>query len=226
MLIGRNSIPEVTKDIKEIKLILFEYIVTSQTNLRPLSIMELYTDTYYIQRIQKGDTACFACLLDKYSRPVHSLILKVVQNREDAEELAQDVFMKVFRNLGKFKGESSFSTWIYRIAYNTAISATRKKKYEFLAVEETQLTNISEEEVELAMGRCSSSGQIERLEKALLLLPPDERAIILLFHIEQKTIEDITTITGLSYSNVKTRLHRIRKKLFVLLNEKEREEYE
>ena len=61
--------------------------------------MELYTDTYYIQRIQAGDTACFACLLDKYSRPVHSLILKVVRNREDAEELAQDVFMKVFKHL-------------------------------------------------------------------------------------------------------------------------------
>ncbi len=66
--------------------------------------MELYTDTYYIQRIQAGDTACFACLLDKYSRPVHSLILKVVRNREDAEELAQDVFMKVFKHLSlKFK---------------------------------------------------------------------------------------------------------------------------
>ena len=67
--------------------------------------MELYTDTYYIQRIQAGDTTCFACLLDKYSRPVHSLILKVVRNREDAEELAQDVFMKVFKNLSSFKGE-------------------------------------------------------------------------------------------------------------------------
>ena len=64
--------------------------------------MELYTDTYYIQRIQAGDTACFACLLDKYSRPVHSLILKVVRNREDAEELAQDVFMKVFKHLSSF----------------------------------------------------------------------------------------------------------------------------
>ena len=69
--------------------------------------MELYTDTYYIQRIQAGDTACFACLLDKYSRPVHSLILKVVRNREDAEELAQDVFMKVFKHLSSFKGECS-----------------------------------------------------------------------------------------------------------------------
>ena len=105
--------------------------------------MELYTDTYYIQRIQAGDTACFACLLDKYSRPVHSLILKVVRNREDAEELAQDVFMKVFKNISSFKEECSFSTWIYRIAYNTAVSETRKKKHEFLAIEESEIGRAS-----------------------------------------------------------------------------------
>lgn len=205
---------------------MFQQAVTFEKTLRPLSIMELYTDTYYIQRIQKGDTACFACLLDKYSRPVHSLILKVVQNREDAEELAQDVFMKVFRNLDKFKGDSSFSTWVYRIAYNTAISATRKKKYEFLALEETWIQHVSEEEVAELMGRAGSSEQINRLEKALLQLSPEERALILLFYMEQKTVEEIMKITDLSLSNVKTRLHRTRKKLFVLLKEMERTAYE
>ena len=114
-------------------------VVTYLPGLRPLSTMELYTDTYYIQRIQAGDVACFVCLLDKYSRPINSLILKVVQNQEEAEELAQDTFMKVFKNLASFKGDCSFSTWIYRIAYNTAISSVRKKRYEFLAIEETTL---------------------------------------------------------------------------------------
>lgn len=179
--------------------------------------MELYTDTYYIQRIQAGDAASFACLLDKYSRPVHSLILKVVRNREDAEELAQDVFMKVFKNLSSFKGDCSFSTWIYRIAYNTAISATRKKKHEFLAIEETVISNVSEEEVAEALGRTDSSSQVERLDAALALLPPDERAIILLFYMKEKTIEEVAAITGLTSSNVKVKLHRIRKKLFVVL---------
>ena len=120
-------------------------VVTYLPGLRPLSTMELYTDIYYIQRIQAGDVACFACLLDKYSRPIHSLILKVVRSQEEAEELAQDTFMKVFKNLASFKGDCSFSTWIYRIAYNTAISSVRKKRYEFLAIEETTLENVSEE---------------------------------------------------------------------------------
>ncbi|MEQ3188728.1 RNA polymerase sigma factor, partial [Parabacteroides distasonis] len=70
--------------------------------------MELYTDTYYIQRIQAGDVACFACLLDKYSRPIHSLILKVVRSQEEAEELAQDTFMKVFKNGSPDKSGGKF----------------------------------------------------------------------------------------------------------------------
>lgn len=180
--------------------------------------MELYTDTYYIERIQAGDTASFACLLDKYSRPVHSLILKVVRNREDAEELAQDVFVKVYRNLSSFKGDSSFSTWIYRIAYNTAISETRKKKQEFLAIEESVINNVSEEVVAEALGRTDTSVQLNKLDTALTQLPPDERGIILLFYMKEKTIDDIAEITGLSTSNVKVKLHRIRKKLFVILN--------
>lgn len=179
--------------------------------------MELYTDTYYIERIQAGDTACFACLLDKYSHQVHSLILRVVRNREDAEELAQDVFVKVYRNLSSFKGDSSFSTWIYRIAYNTAVSETRKKKYEYLAIEDSVINNVSEEEVANALGQNDTSVQMDKLDAALAQLPPDERGIILLSYMKEKTIDDMADITGLSSSNIKVKLHRIRKKLFVLL---------
>ena len=183
-------------------------VVTYLPGLRPLSTMELYTDTYYIQRIQAGDVACFACLLDKYSRPINSLILK----------LAQDTFMKVFKNLASFKGDCSFSTWIYRIAYNTAISSVRKKRYEFLAIEETTLENVSEEEITNLFGQTESTEQVQRLEVALEQLLPDERALILLFYWKEKTIEELVSITGLTASNIKVKLHRIRKKLFVLLN--------
>lgn len=179
--------------------------------------MELYSDTYYIKRIVAGDTGCFACLLDKYSRPVHSLILKMVGNKEDAEELAQDVFMKVFRNLPSFKGDCSFSTWIYRIAYNTAISELRKKKQEFVAIEESQINNVSAEDVSEILEHTSVSEQLDKLEIALAQLSPDERALILLFYHKEKTIEELTVITGLSASNAKVKLHRIRKKLFVLI---------
>lgn len=183
--------------------------------------MELYTDTYYIQRVLSGDTSCFACLLDKYSNQVHALIYRVVHNREDAEELTQDVFVKVFQSLKSFKGDCSFSTWIYRIAYNTAVSYTRKTKYEYLAIEEEQLSNVSEDEVNESLGLLRNNEQIERLEKALGKIPADERALILLFYMQEKSMDEISVISGLTLSNVKTRMHRVRKKLFVLLKEME-----
>ena len=164
--------------------------------------MELYSDTYYISRIQAGDTRCFACLLDRYSRPVHALICKIVHNREDAEELAQDVFVKAFENLSRFKGDCSFSTWLYRIAYNAAISAMRKTKHEWLAIDEH-------------LNQVDNSERVRLLEQALALLPPEERAVILLFYWQGKSVEEIAQISGLSEANVKIRLFRIRKKLYV-----------
>ncbi|WP_085537519.1 RNA polymerase sigma factor [Massilibacteroides vaginae] len=186
--------------------------------------MELYTDIYYIKRIQSGDTASFACLLDRYSRPVYSLIARIVSNREDAEELAQDVFLKAFKNLSGFKGDSSFSTWLYRIAYNTAISATRKKKQEFLAIEDGQLDNTTGEDLEIVYGSAQNEEQIKQLEAALELLSPEERALILLFYMEDKTIDEIREISGLTAVNVKTKLHRIRKKLYIILTEMKKNE--
>lgn len=185
--------------------------------------MESYSDTYYIQKTLDGETDSFAPLLTRYGPQVHALILRVVGNREDAEELAQDTFLKAFRHLPAFKGTCSFSTWIYRIAYNTAISHTRKKKTEVLAIEETLLDNVSEEQVTEALGHTDSSEQVRRLETALTLLPADERAIILLFYMKEKTVNDLVEITGLTASNLKTKLHRIRKKLFVLIKSMEEE---
>lgn len=185
--------------------------------------MESYGDTYYIKQTLEGKIESFAPLVNKYGPQIHALILRIVGNREDAEELSQDTFMKAFRHLDSFKGNCSFSTWMYRIAYNTAISHTRKKKQEFLAIEETVLSNISEEEVSAALGATGSSQQVQWLEASIRLLPSDERAIILLFYMKKKTIDELTHITGLTASNLKTKLHRIRKKLFVLIKSMEEE---
>lgn len=174
--------------------------------------MEGLSDTYYINRILAGDTSCFACLLDKYSQPLFALIFRIVQNREDAEELTEDVFIKAFRQLESFRGEGNFANWLYRIAYNMAISAVRKKKIEYLSIEDSQLTNVSEEEVQEALGSYGTAQQLEWLD----------RALIQLFYMEEKSLEDLTGITGLSLSNLKVKLHRIRKKLYVLLTEEEK----
>jgi len=175
------------------------------------------TDAYYIEKIQAGETECFSILLDRYSRSVFSLIVKIAGNREDAEELTQDVFLKVFRSLSSFQGNSLFSTWLYRIAYNVAISATRKKKEEWLAIEESMIDNVSESETSGEIEQLEKEEQLSRLERAIEQLLPDERALVLLFYMQEKQVDEIVAITGLSTSNVKTKLHRIRKKMWLLM---------
>jgi len=175
------------------------------------------TDAYYIEKIQAGETECFAVLLDRYGQSVFSLIVKIAGNREDAEELTQDVFLKAFRSLSSFQGNSLFSTWLYRIAYNVAVSATRKKKYEWLAIEDSMLENVSVDEISDEIEQLEKEEQLSRLEQAVEQLLPDERALISLFYLQGKKVEKIVTITGLSTSNVKTKLHRVRKKMLLLM---------
>jgi len=177
--------------------------------------MKIQTDAYYIAKIQGGDTESFAVLLERYSQPVFSLIVKIVGNREDAEELTQDVFLKVFRSLPSFQGNSQFSTWLYRIAYNVAISATRKQRREWMAIDESMIENIAENEINDELEQLEKEERLCKLEQAVEQLSPDERALVSLFYMQEKSVDEIVTITGLNNSNVKTKLHRIRKKIYL-----------
>ena len=193
--------------------------VTEIFNLRPIGDMRQQEDIY-IKRIQNGETELFASLIERYSEPVFLLIHRIISNREDAEELTQDVFLKIYRTLDTFKGESLFSTWLYRIAYNTAISATRKKKQDFLYVEEQTIENIPDEEIEHYFENEIDHSRLLALDEALKRLSPEERGIISLFYMEEKTIEEIASVTGLTIANVKVKLHRLRKRLYGMLEEK------
>jgi RNA polymerase sigma-70 factor (ECF subfamily) len=159
-----------------------------------------------IDRTLRGDHAAFAALVNAHKDRVYTLVLRIVRRREHAEELAQDVFLKAFKQLSSFKHKAKFSTWLYRIAYNTAISATRKKTLPEYRITETILP-VPEEVDE------TTEQQLQALYTAVGQLPPAEAALITLFYIEDKSVEEIGDIMGLSLSNVKVRLHRTRHKL-------------
>lgn len=180
--------------------------------------MEQKNETYYIAQVLDGKTEYFSVFLDRYSRPLYALIVQIVGCPEDAEELLQDVFLKAFRNLSGYKGECLFSTWLYRIAYNTAISATRKKKQEFLYIEENLINNVPDEKAEAAVALEGDEEQIERLGKAIDRLDGEEKALITLFYYEGKSVEEIGEVMKISAGNVKVRLHRTRKKIYILMN--------
>ena len=163
-----------------------------------------------IERIQKGENELFGLLLVNYSNQIFGLIVRMVGNREDAEELTQDVFLKVFRALPDYRGESSFSTWLYRIAYNCAVSKIRKKRQRFYlggTLWKRLAGEVPEEEF------TPQEDQLVSLEQALRRLPPEEALMILMFYWEKKSVQELAKITGLSAGNVKVRLHRIREKL-------------
>ena len=188
--------------------------------------MERLSDNYYVEKIRDGEIACFAPLLERYSKQVFSLVVRIVGNKEDAEELAQDVFVKAYSSLSSFRGECSFSTWIYRIAYNIAISATRKKSKDFVPVDENFVTSIVDEDDEMTFENSDfDSMRFVYLSHAMDKLMPDERAMITLFYKEGKLISEIAVITGLTETNVKTKIFRIRKKLFVLIKTMEKNSY-
>jgi RNA polymerase sigma-70 factor (ECF subfamily) len=177
-------------------------------------------ESHIIAQIVAGKTEEFSYFLDAYGQQVFALIVRMVSSPEYAEELTQDTFMKAFQHLSSFSNDSMFSTWIYRIAYNTALSALRKKKEEVLVIDDKQWERVSETEIDEALDD-ESEERIARLQAALEKLAPEERAIITLFYEEEKSIEEIAHILNQSVSNIKVKLHRIRKKLYILMSKEE-----
>ncbi len=169
-----------------------------------------------IERIQKGDTNAFSFLVTKYQDVVFSIALKVLRNREDAEEMAQETFIKAYRSLSSFQGKSKFSTWLFSIAYNTCITSVRKKKFPTTSIDQVQIEESDEEWDSFGM---SSEERSRMLETAMKQLPEDDYMLVVLFYYEEQSVEEISRIVGMSESNVKVKLFRARKKLYTIMNE-------
>jgi RNA polymerase sigma-70 factor (ECF subfamily) len=181
--------------------------------------MKFQEDSHYIERVINGDVSAYSSLVEKHKNLVFSIALKILNNREDAEEIAQDTFLKAYSSLKSFEKKSKFSTWLYRIAYNSAISKKRKKKMEVVEIDEHIMFNYSTDEISSSVHHLQESEQIQLIDKALQTIPEDDNLLITLFYKSEHSIEDISYITGLTQSNVKVKLHRIRKKLYESIQE-------
>lgn len=177
-------------------------------------------ESYIITRILAGKTEEYAYFLDTYGQPFFSLIVRMVNSEEDAEELTQDTLMKAFEHLSSFNEKSSFSTWIYRIAYNTALSFLRKKNVEQTVIDDNQWNRISDTQIDDALNN-ESEEQIEKLQQALTKLTAEERALVTLFYEEEHSIQELAQILNLNEGNIKVKLHRLRKKLYVLMQKED-----
>jgi len=172
-------------------------------------------DQQLIQKVLDGNTATYTVIVDRYKDLVYSVVLKIVKNHEEAEETAQDTFLKAYHALSSFKREAKFSTWLFRIAYNTAISKTRKKQLTTTAIDDKMIENYSTDEIKENLGQIDMEDQVKVLQKAIQLLGNEDQLLINLFYRNRQSVDEIASITGLSDANVKVKLHRIRKRLYV-----------
>ena len=179
--------------------------------------MSLELDQPLINKTLKGDMAAFAHLVDRYKYMVFTLAMRMVKNREEAEEIAQDTFLKIYQGINGFKGDAKFSTWVYKIAYYRSLDAIRKsgRSIETISIDTVFDSHLAEtENVVLHLER---SEQTKTIKEALQSMPGDDGILITLHYYEELTIKEISVIMNISITNAKVKLHRARKKLMQLL---------
>lgn len=179
--------------------------------------MTLIDDQHYINQVINGNTNAFATLVDRYKDMVYTLALKMLGNKEEAEEIAQDTFIKIYKALHKFKGESKFSTWTYKITYNTCLDALKKRKKEKSV---TYIEDFGEHQVKALHEILDTIDEKERnqaIQECLNELPNDEAFLLTLYYFDEQSVEEIAKVMNNSASNIKVKLFRTRKKLAHIL---------
>ena len=176
-------------------------------------------DQLYINKVINGDTNAFAYLVDNYKNMVFSLAFKMTKNREEAEEISQDTFIKAFKNLHKFKGDSKFSTWLYRIAYHACLDAIKKNKNHNNSVEINEITYNQIKSVDNILQGIERKERAKVMNDCLLKMPEEERSILWMFYFDELSLKEIIEVTNLSEANLKVKLYRARKGLLAIVEE-------
>lgn len=172
-------------------------------------------DEKYIQDVLNGDNNAFRFLIKRYKDIAYTLAMSVVKDEFAAQEVLQIAFVNAFVKLSTFKGNSKFSTWLYRIVINEAFKSIKKQKSDIIAFgESTVFTTTGTDCFSLNM---NAEEQQFYINEALLRLSPKESLVLRLFYLEENSIEEIAEITGWTISNIKILLHRARANMKELL---------
>ncbi len=168
-----------------------------------------------IERAKQGDEAAFETLYNLHKRRVYSLCLRMVSNPAQAEDLAQEAFLQLFRKIGTFRGESAFSTWLHRMTVNVVLMTLRRKGLPLVSLEETLETDEVTPRKELGAPDLKLTGSIDRLElkRAIEKLPPGYKTVFVLHDVEGFEHNEIAEMVGCSIGNSKSQLHKARLKL-------------
>jgi RNA polymerase sigma factor (sigma-70 family) len=171
-------------------------------------------DNEIISKVLSGDHQAYAGLVDRYQSYVFTLALRMVKTREDAEEVAQDVFVKAYKYLADFKGASKFSTWLYTIVHNTGISFLRKKKLDVHSLDNEQVFERADNlDSGMRANMVEQKSKIRMVHEAISMLSTDDAQIITLFYKAEQSLEETAHVLGIEVNAAKVRLHRARTRL-------------
>ena len=173
-----------------------------------------YTDTELIAQSLAGNQAAYADLMKRHQRFVFTLALRFAKGREDAEEIAQDCFVKAYRSLQSFNGESKFSTWLYSIVYTTAMTFLRKKRVDTTSIDdENTYIQLENQSGGMDANIAEQKSRSYYVNQAIDQLLPDDAMIITLFYKGEQSLEEIGQTMGIETNTVKVKLFRARQRL-------------
>ena len=171
-------------------------------------------DNEILSRVLQGDQQAYAEIVKRYQSFVFTIALRYTPNREDAEEIAQDSFIKAYRSLADFRGDSKFSTWLYTIVTTTSLTFLRKKKIDVQSLDNEKVFEAADnQDSGFRANQVEQKSRINMVNKAIGLLSPEDAQVITLFYKGEQSLEEIGQILGLEANTVKVRLHRARQRL-------------
>ena len=181
----------------------------------------IHSDEKLVERFVGGETDSFPMLVQRYEARIYSIVYGIMGSRDEAEDLSQEIFIKVYENLGHFKGKSKFYTWIYRITVNACLSAQRKKSRSKRIISMSRLSGVSSNPGEVALADETFSPQkvfrdrelASRIQSAINSLPGILRITFTLREFEDLSYRELARILRCSMGTVKSRLSRARESL-------------
>lgn len=188
--------------------------LSSNTEMNPANEQQI------IAKILKGETNTYGVLVRQYKGLVFTLAMQMLRQKEEAEEVAQDAFVKAYRNLGSFKGDAKFSTWLYKITYNACLDALKKRGRRASEVEIDEITAHEVKTMDTALDVLMQKEREELIKDALSELAYENSVLLTLFYFEELSLKEISKIMGKSVNVLKVKLFRSRKQLAVILKGK------
>ncbi|MFD2727118.1 RNA polymerase sigma factor [Hyunsoonleella rubra] len=177
-------------------------------------------DQHYIDLTIAGDTNAFAILVERYKDLVFTLCLRMLKNREEAEEVAQDTFVKAYKSINKFKGNSKFSTWIYKVCYNSCLDNLKKNRKYLNNIPINEFTAHEVKTIDNALDDLEQQERNKSIQDCIGLLPNEDAFLLTLYYFEELSLDEISKVLGLKANHIKVKLFRSRKKLAHILRKK------